>query len=262
MKKSICIHVTSLFLFAFITGCGVTGEVGYQPPIAIPIRISVNTEGEINLGLSPSYVTPIGTFDLDLGGTVYSLRGQYTSRLLIVRVDNEATVYELEEGKDFKVNFDDDNTLYKKVALEYESDGDIVLELESVPQPPPNEPVAAPADDNAANTTFSCPGAKYQTRLEANRDARVCTKVDRVIVRKSANMSASEVLSLYTGTTIRVLEGPVCANDFWWWKIEIYPGTTYGKQDYGFDPLGATDQTYYGWVREGWDNEDAYFICQ
>lgn len=75
-------------------------------------------------------------------------------------------------------------------------------------------------------------------------------------------MNAEEILSLYTGTTIRILEGPVCADDFWWWKIEIYPGTVFGKQGYDYSRTWVTDSTYTGWAREGWDDKDKYFICQ
>ncbi len=144
-------------------------------------------------------------------------------------------------------------------------------------QQPTSAPAARPADTSrptdvppaspptwtpVPTPTPSCPGAKYPTRLKADREARVCTKTDRLIVRKSASMSAGETLSIYPGTSVRVLEGPVCADNFWWWKIEIHPGTTYGLQGYSYDQTGVTTQTYTGWAREGWDNVDAYFLCQ
>ena len=257
--------IPSLILISmFLAGCGGTGEISYSPP-GIPAKVSIDTNGNINVGLSPAWCTPIGIFELGYDKSVYSLRDSYTSRVLIVRVDNTATVYELVEGQNFKISFDDDNKLYKRVALQYETDGDIVLELESVPQSSPNETgnnSSAPANNTTDSEAVSCPGAKYPTRIRPGRDASVCTKIDRVIIRTSAGMNESEILSLYTGTTVRVLEGPVCADNFWWWKVEIYPGTTYGLQAYGYDPLGTTDQTNYGWVREGWDEKDAYFICQ
>lgn len=265
MKKSIWQGFVGIILMAILSGCGTTGnsdpevEIGYQPPV-IPVRVSINTRGELKVGLSGNIVTPIGTFDIGGGMSIDMLRGQYTQKVLIVRVDGEAVVYELEEGKEFNVTFDDNDTLYQKVALNYETNGDIVLELESAPKTDSGN--SSGGDNATTNNSVSCPGAKYPTLLEASRDAHICTQVDRLIVRKTANMNASEVLSLYPGTTIRILQGPVCANDFWWWKVEIYPGTTYGLQDRGYDPLGTTNKTYYGWAREGWDNKDAYFICQ
>lgn len=131
--------------------------------------------------------------------------------------------------------------------------------------PPPVEPPTQrpdPTDTPKPTDTPSCPGAKYPTRLKADREARVCTQTDRLIVRQSARMNAPEVLSLYPGTYVRILEGPVCADNFWWWKIEIYPGTVYGLQGYAYNQTSTTNQTYYGWAREGWDEKDSYFLCQ
>ncbi len=130
--------------------------------------------------------------------------------------------------------------------------------------PPTEQPTQRPAPTNPPVPTAvpTCPGAKYPTRLKADREARVCTQSDRLIVRTSADMDASEVLSLYPGTYVRVLEGPVCADNFWWWKIEVYSGTTYGLQGYSYGQTWTTNKTYYGWAREGWDNKDTYFLCQ
>ncbi len=122
----------SIILMIGLTGCVPEAEIGYKPPIAIPMRISINTRGELNVELTNEIVTSIGTFDFGGGMTIFSLREQYDQNVLIVRVDDKAVIYELEEGKEFKVTFNDNNTLYKKVNLEYEADGDIVLELESV----------------------------------------------------------------------------------------------------------------------------------
>lgn len=129
---------------------------------------------------------------------------------------------------------------------------------------PPDQPTQKPAPTNPPEPTSvpSCPGAKYPTRLRVDREARVCTQSDRLIVRTSADMNASEVLSLYPGTYVRVMEGPVCADNFWWWKIEVYSGTTYGLQGYAYGQTWTTNKAYYGWAREGWDNKDTYFLCQ
>ena len=75
-------------------------------------------------------------------------------------------------------------------------------------------------------------------------------------------MNAAEIFSLYPGTTIRILEGPVCADDFWWWKIEIPAGTIFSKQGYDYNRTWTANSITIGWAREGWDDTDAYFICQ
>lgn len=125
-------------------------------------------------------------------------------------------------------------------------------------------PTSVPPEAPQSTSTSipSCPGAKYPTRIQADREARVCTKTDRLIVRRSPSMTASEIMSIYPGTYVRVLEGPVCADNFWWWQIEIYAGTTYSLQEYSYNQYSTTNKAYNGWVREGWDNKDSYFICQ
>ena len=110
-----------------------------------------------------------------------------------------------------------------------------VQNVELTSRPPTSAPVAPTVSGplptiSRPTDTPSCPRAKYPTRLEFDRNAIVCTKTDRLIVRTSADMEAREIFSIYTGTTIKILEGPVCADDFWWWEIEIYPGTPYGFQ--------------------------------
>lgn len=120
-----------------LTGCGAIGEIIYSPPY-IPIKIGINTNGEITLEPSTEIGirTNFGTFELG-GNASYkipTLRQSETykdKRLLIVRVDSEVTVFELTEGEEFRIEFEDNNTGYNKVKLIYEEDGDIVLELEA-----------------------------------------------------------------------------------------------------------------------------------
>ena len=138
MSRSIMKSIVALMSVLIIIGCGPEAEVGYQPPL-VPVKISVNTNGDIKVKLSGSYATPVGTFFVGGGVTVASLREEYTNRVLLIRVDDEALVYELEDGKKFDVVFEDENTLYKKVAFIHEANGDIVLELVTVngSNPPP-----------------------------------------------------------------------------------------------------------------------------
>jgi len=128
MKKlAICFLLP---LIISVTSCKTEAEIGYQPSF-IPIRVSVNSRGNVNLSAGRVFATPIGIFDINASQTLYSLR-QGDTRVLIVRVDNKATVYELSAEEDFQVEFVGDDTLYTKVALEYQSDSDVILELESI----------------------------------------------------------------------------------------------------------------------------------
>jgi len=137
-----------LLLTIAISACGgATIEqpnisVGYHP-LLIPIHVSVDSGGNVSLDISTELVTPIGVFDIG-GSTQVSLDSEITNmrqensvknkRLLLIRVDNRINRYEMTEGQEFQVLIQDSNTLYKRVNLKHESDGDIILEVESVAQ--------------------------------------------------------------------------------------------------------------------------------
>ena len=87
----------------------------------------------------------------------------------------------------------------------------------------------------------SCPGAPSQ-RLKVGWSAFVCTKVDRVKVRQQPKRSAPEIIRLEPGTRFWVIDGPACSDNWSWWEVEWQDGQT-------------------GWVAEGGDNTDPYFIC-
>ncbi len=153
----------------FLVGCIFTGS--YQSPFLI--GVSINSEGQINVGLSPSLITPIGTFTLSSETTVMSLRDISDKRLLIIRVDKQATVYTLEKGKEFKIEFKDEDKLYSQVNLVYETDGDIVLELESVertnatlqPTPRANTKVSVPGNEIWVSTGVEVSAGQILTIL-------------------------------------------------------------------------------------------------
>lgn len=235
MKRLLIVILVGMF--GLSAGC--TGEIGYSPPLAIPIRVSVNTRGEVSIGVARSYATPIGTFDFGIGGSFQTLRDDYPDRLLIIRVDNEASVYRLKEGETFRVEFDDKDTTYKKVALEHKSDGDIILELERVANSTLEQTeTKEPANASASN---SCPGAPKQ-RLQVGGNAYVCTAVDSVALREGPGKSYSIMKRLVPGADLKVIDGPSCANNWSFWKVE-------------------TDSGYVGWMSEGGDSKDTYFLC-
>lgn len=105
-----------------------------------------------------------------------------------------------------------------------------------------------------------CPRAKYPTRIQAGREAYVCTASERLIVRGKPGDINPEYIRLYPGTKFMVVTGPKCVDDFWWWKIEIYQGTLAFNPVFGEDKYAIENAL--GWVREGWDDIDPYFICQ
>lgn len=88
--------------------------------------------------------------------------------------------------------------------------------------------------------SLTCSGAPPQ-RVEIGDRAYVCTQEDRLIVRAQPSMSGEILLRLETGTYFEVVGGPSCSQNMSWWNIEV-DGMT-------------------GWVSEGGDNVDPYFIC-
>jgi hypothetical protein len=131
-----------------------------------------------------------------------------------------------------------------------------------------NQPVVpnTPADSSTRVTPVnssitSCPGARPFSVKVGDR-AYVCTKSDRLIVRQSPAMSAGESLALYPGADFTIVEGPRCADAFTWWKVSIPTGTKYSCSTCARDYFNYTNQVSTGWVREGWDNKDTYFICK
>ena len=93
-----------------------------------------------------------------------------------------------------------------------------------------------------ATPSPSCPGAPPQ-RLVVGGRGRVCTRTDSVRLRLEAGRDSAIVASLPPGTEFTVTGGPQCAGSNWsWWQIRTEDGLT-------------------GWIAEGGDATDRYFLC-
>jgi hypothetical protein len=86
-----------------------------------------------------------------------------------------------------------------------------------------------------------CPGAPPQ-RVMIGGNASVCTQSDDLIMRQGPGLDRLELIGIEPGTLFTIINGPACANNWFWWKIE-------------------TDSGLVGWVAEGGDDVDPYFIC-
>lgn len=87
----------------------------------------------------------------------------------------------------------------------------------------------------------ACPGAA-EPRVKVNQRARVCTQKDKLVVRSAPGMYSGVEGQLETGTSFLITGGPSCAENWNYWRIR-------------------TDDGLSGWVAEGGDNTDPYFIC-
>jgi hypothetical protein len=96
-------------------------------------------------------------------------------------------------------------------------------------------------DSSNNSSTNSCPGAPPQ-RLKINEMAYVCTAADTVKLREGPGRNYSVIKSLVPGADLKVIGGPSCSDNWSWWQVE-------------------TEAGYTGWISEGGDNVDPYFIC-
>jgi uncharacterized protein YgiM (DUF1202 family) len=101
-----------------------------------------------------------------------------------------------------------------------------------------NEEKCAPSSSESFG---ACPGAPSQ-RLKVNDMAYVCTASDTVKLREGPGKNYSVLRSLVPGADIKVIGGPKCADNWSWWQVE-------------------TESGYEGWISEGGDNVDKYFLC-
>jgi len=80
-------------------------------------------------------------------------------------------------------------------------------------------------------------------RLVVGERGKVCTKSDPVRLRENPGKDGAVILSLATGTIFDVIGGPECAGNNWsWWKVRLDDGQV-------------------GWLAEGSDITDTYFLC-
>lgn len=96
-------------------------------------------------------------------------------------------------------------------------------------------------NSNRSKPTKSCPGAPIQ-RLKVGDSARVCTKSDNVYVRKGPSKDSNILTSVAPGEFVKIIGGPECANNWSYWEVEIGDSIT-------------------GWISEGGDKIDPYFLC-
>ncbi|HPR34184.1 MAG TPA: hypothetical protein PKY64_00800 [Anaerolineaceae bacterium] len=89
----------------------------------------------------------------------------------------------------------------------------------------------------------TCKGAP-DTRLSVGMQAYVClTSYTSQRVRWSPGRNTETMTSLARYTVVEIIDGPVCMGDNWtWWKVQIPGGRV-------------------GWMTEGGDEVDDYYLC-
>jgi len=100
--------------------------------------------------------------------------------------------------------------------------------------------------DNLASSSIDateCPGAPPK-RISVGDDVFVCTDEDLVLLRKGPDHKTEYTHRLVPGAELVVIGDPICdpERSFWYWQVR-------------------TESGYEGWIAEGGDNRDPYFIC-
>jgi len=137
-------------------------------------------------------------------------------------------------------------TTNPSVKLTYTQDSDVLFNFPAIANAMdcfviPSNTIPVTLTSTPIKSSSSCPGAPPQRMTLLGR-GYVCTKSDSLHLRSSPMSSANVLTSLSTGTQFTVTDGPSCSDNSSWWYIQ-------------------TDSGIGGWVSEGGDNIDPYFIC-
>lgn len=254
-----------ILLFAGISACNGKTTVYSGPFVSVEkfeASLTVNTRGEVVLNSSYD-VFQLGFKNLGaVGWTVgverVLVQAESAKNNLFLIWQNKdgdmmQTVYDM--GKPFDIQFESDQWVRK---VSHHGDGNVIVSVEirdtqvvDVPveisytevevQPVPT--ATKVADYPEAATTNKCPGAP-QKRLSVGDSAIVCTKNETVYLRTEPRANADYTHRLVPGAELEVIGKAVCdkSKSWWYWKVR-------------------TESGYTGWVSEGGDTKDIYFLC-
>ena len=160
-------------LFIFPTDAAhadLKGSVKWSPPI-VPVDISVNTSGEIEVSPRGGVAIPLGPFgSLELG-LGYSFRESY--RYLTIRVDGKAQKYAI-EGKELVVNVEG----ISGARVTTSSSGDVTVDLRRAPaieRRPQALYFPEPAQDNCTTSRYNFRGCINSAAFTSDLNACLYT---------------------------------------------------------------------------------------
>lgn len=214
-------HKTNLFLqnifgwFLLLASMGCVIQGSYRPPV-IPLKVVVNSLGEITLEVSAEFVTPLGVFEI---GAVSDSASFFDTvqNTLVIRTNSYDCAYDL-RGKNFEILFGPGLEVRK---LQKDSQNNIFLELigeyNGCEQTLSPQSFFVSQPDNCS--------VPYQPGLVIGQQASVA--VFQVSVRTGPNANYDLVRNKYLreGRIVTLIEGPVCGQtksggNSWWWKLK------------------------------------------
>jgi hypothetical protein len=128
---------------------------------------------------------------------------------------------------------------------------------------PTNTPYATQTPETEKKSPEKCKGADWmpQPQIEPGIIVEVCTKSDRIILRENHYDSSTEIIRIYPEAELLVISGPYCADASWWWEISAPAGTKYAMGEGSYSSFDYLDDEVKGYIREGSDAVDRYYIC-
>ena len=207
-----------LIAFAILTtGCSLLRrandtaaiELTYDPPV-IPIQISVNTWGEINIETTPgvSVPTPVGVFGANLVTDSQHIMQSFDN-VLIIRIDDQECVYNMHGHS---IEFSGVEGQFQIVSVETDGDGDVTIVLEGdhytgCTQQWTN--VSAPNVAGASGHEAGCAGAS-PSYLDVGDAAYISIFQASVLEEPSEFASFARYKYLDGGRAVTIIDGPVC----------------------------------------------------
>lgn len=224
-------------------------EFTYNPP-AIPIQISVNSWGEINIETTGVLLpTPIGVFGANLVTDSQHITQSFDN-VLVIRIDDQECVYNMHGHT---IEFNGVEGQFEIVSVETDGDGDVTIELKGdhytgCTQEWTNVSAGAAG---ASGNEAGCPGAS-PSYLDVGEAAYISVFQASVLKEPSEFASFAKYKYLDGGRTVTIIDGPVCGpgnpGHVLFWKvrsevIKFVDGTS-----------GAVE----GWVAE--ESGDIYLL--
>ncbi len=194
-------------------------EFGYSPPI-VPLRVSVNTWGEVNISATTYVVTPLGTFDANAiaDPTRYFDGVQNT---LTIRIDDQDCIFDL-NGGDFDFELQGNN--YELVRLNSQNKNIFVeLKGQAYTGCKQRTPVASRRVPIQSGDELNCPGASPSHVVLGGR---AVISVNQATVHTEPSELAPLVRNKYLrrDRLVTIVDGPVCGQGnpghVLFWKVQ------------------------------------------
>jgi hypothetical protein len=129
------VFISLIMIIITLSSCAFEPPLSDLRPSIAPIRVGVNTDGEVVSAIEGSLTVPIEVFDIANTSSLYALeqyREKTKNRVLAVRVNGDISLFKLPRWKEFKLRYVQDEMPYELARLEYLPSGDIFLGLRSI----------------------------------------------------------------------------------------------------------------------------------